>query len=306
MDAADINRLQPQAPAAARHLAELVGRYENYLDLRRAISDAEDDARQRFAIDDTNLAATLRPGLSAGYAMAVEAKRAARRRALEGELEAIGRRAATIEAEGQGLRVVTRIAEALRAGRGKRNFIDARPPILTPAEQNDPVRHLAVVRGVISQKVAELEAVDLAPRTGDELIRASHKSIDAFADSGMPSLRLTRPWDGEREYDPDPLRLPKALGIAGGGGTDAIARFMVWVCRDELKRKATALINGADLSGALSDTQRKAELNRLKAELLALERREEALIRCAEQKGQRIPRRPDASLLAVLMVEEVR
>jgi hypothetical protein len=53
---------------------------------------------------------------------------------------------------------------------------------------------------------------------------------------------------------------------------------------------------------AVSPLEREKRLAELAAALLSLERREEALIECAANDGVELPRRPDASPLAVLGV----
>ncbi|MDF1600332.1 hypothetical protein PZ895_11230, partial [Mesorhizobium sp. YIM 152430] len=108
-----------------------------------------------------------------------------------------------------------------------------------------------------------------------------------FADQFRISLWQSNPESGH------------GLRAQGGG-----AEFLVWMMRDEIKAKLGAMIDQADVVGALTDEEQEERFRELSVRRLELERLEEATIVAAEAEGMFIARRADADPRAILEVVE--
>lgn len=167
----------------------------------------------------------------------------------------------------------------------------------------------------IDQIRAELRAlnerrleVENAPLPPNELLARAVAEIDALAQRGAlrvnPTARGPEPVTSLNEA----LRIaavpvPEANGLnifspGAGGGT-----LWVWLHRDALVERVEQMIGELPAKGCLTDEERKARLDEIDGKRLEVERAEEALICLAEQNGQVITRRPDASPIAILEIE---
>lgn len=154
---------------------------------------------------------------------------------------------------------------------------------------------------VTAERRADIES---RPAKPSDLKAAISRELAARASKGRPPFS-SRIRGGK---DPSKLALMLMLGsqpgatgtnMIGDGGTD----FFVWLLSDQIEARLHALVDEADLTGAMSDAEQIAALTTIDAERLVLEREEEALIRMAEAQGMTIARRGDVSPMAVLMVE---
>lgn len=144
----------------------------------------------------------------------------------------------------------------------------------------------------------EAERVELAPLPLAELREAVEAEIDSLAGKGALFL-------DPRIRNGSPLRIEAAFGLSGQGDrVSALAASLVFLLRDQIKTSALALLPEKELPGALTDTDRNRELARLTAERLEIERAEEAAIVAAAAAGIVIPRRREASPLAILEISE--
>lgn len=80
-----------------------------------------------------------------------------------------------------------------------------------------------------------------------------------------------------------------------------IAGFLIWALKPAIVRAIESEIDeSADDESALDDAERAERIAAAKAERLRLEREEESLILMAGERGQRVERRPDVDLRALL------
>jgi hypothetical protein len=150
-------------------------------------------------------------------------------------------------------------------------------------------------------------AVEGAPRPIAVAKEALNAEIDAVAARGAPRFDMRRrsgppvPFADQfytslHQSNPD-----SGHGLRAHGGG---AEFLVWMMRDEIKAKLGAMIDQADVAGALTDEEQDERFRELSARRLELERLEEATIVAAEAAGMFIPRRADADPRAILEVQE--
>lgn len=187
-----------------------------------------------------------------------------------------------------------------KLGQGKRlRDVSLPPPAVLPAG----------VAATVEAKRAELVAIaerraDIAnrPAVAKDLKAAISRAVAGEAEKGRP------PFDPRIRGGRDPSKFAEQLRVrvytgqfltVGEGGVP----FLVWLLADQIEARLHALVDEADLTGAMSDAEQVAAQAALDAERLAIEREEEALIRMAEAQGMAIARRADADPRAVLMVE---
>ena len=184
------------------------------------------------------------------------------------------------------------LGDAKMAGRRFRSA----PPTKVPT--GDFHRAVESSRRHLDEIEIEAERVELAPLPVAELRTAVEAEIDSLAGKGALFL-------DPRIRSGSPLKLEAAFGLSGQGDrVAALASSLVFLLRDQIKTSALALLPAKELPGALTDAARKAELARLTAERLEIERAEEAAIVAAAAAGIVIPRRRAASPLAILEISE--
>jgi hypothetical protein len=151
---------------------------------------------------------------------------------------------------------------------------------------------LEALRDEIAEKRAEIDAVRDAPLTRDEAISRLDQDLVARA----------------AQYRPIIADLVAPDGACGSGALlwprshqDGEA-WVRWLLTDLIRPRLIAEIDKAlaEKPTGLPLKDRPAAIQRLDADLLGLELREEAIIRAAEEHGFNIPRRPDADPRAVL------
>jgi len=174
-------------------------------------------------------------------------------------------------------------------------------------------------RRTIGNIKASVEEALNAPAPCSELFADFLLEFERFADAGKPTLYRMRFDDEDRagrrrpSRGGDPTTIMRTLVGYGGSHMAAAGNFasvnlghlLAWLHRDAIIASARELIGTDDPPGALGYDERERLIGKLSADLLAAERREEALIVAGDREGISIPRRPDASPLAILEIEEV-
>lgn len=172
---------------------------------------------------------------------------------------------------------------------------------IKPEVVSDPVAAVDKIRAGYSDLDAEETQIKSAPLPIKELHQRIKAEVDAAAEKGEPTVSV-RSREGNLTSLENRLKMhlgPNSSGLLG----DAGASFFVWMMKDEIVNKLTAMAGVKDAPGALTDQQQKAALSDLAARRLKAARQEEALILGAEAKGIKIPRRRDADPRAVLEIE---
>lgn len=178
-------------------------------------------------------------------------------------------------------------------------FRDIAPPAINI--KGDALRVVNELRQKISEVSIAFSAVKNAPYPLPEINSRIAEAVDRIAELGTPHIHTTKAFGSPFDLE-EKLRI-KLHGSENFLG-DAGASFFVWIMRDEIIERLTALAKTADYSDAKSDAQRADEMEKLLLEKLELERLEEAAIVAASAIGQRIHRRRDADPRAVLEIEE--
>lgn len=173
---------------------------------------------------------------------------------------------------------------------GQRSFRSARVPEVKLSAGQSFADAVAKVRENIVAVSQERQRIELAPAPAAELAEKAVAGLDGMAAQGAP------------DFDPrirgrDPFNLDYRLTRPGIG-----LAFLLFLFRDEIAERLTAII-GDDVPGTLTDADREKLLTKADAKRLDLERQEEALIVAAADDAQRIERRPDADIRAILGVE---
>jgi hypothetical protein len=169
---------------------------------------------------------------------------------------------------------------------------------------------VARIRREIIALFDEWRAVEAAPSSPDDYRARAIEEIEDLAARGALHVNL-------RDRGPRPLGLAQALtpgalpadddGVstsADAGTGDASAALWVWLHKDALIVRVSALIDAAPAENAMSYAEREAAFRKIVEKKLALEFLEEATICAAANGGMSIPRRPDCDPRAVLEVSE--
>lgn len=172
----------------------------------------------------------------------------------------------------------------------RRNFRSARVPTVKLAAGQSFADAIAKVRENIVVVSKDRQRIELAPAPAAELADKAIAGLDRMAAQGAPSF-------DPRTRDRDPFKLDHHLTHPGIG-----VAFLLFLFRDEIAERLTAII-GDDVPDTLTDGDREKLLAKADAKRLELERQEEALIVAAAEHVQRIERRPDADVRAILEVE---
>ncbi len=171
----------------------------------------------------------------------------------------------------------------------------------TPRRGETVAQALARTREEIAQLRAELHRIASAPLTSVEAKAAIRREIEALAEAAAPDVGPTLEGQGIRWPG------PRALAYAGSETTVwgesrhlDVRGLLAWLMKGPVLTRLEADLDAiADDANALSTVQRRAEDARVRREMLALERIEEALIE-ATSPSLAIPRRPTADPRAVL------
>lgn len=162
-------------------------------------------------------------------------------------------------------------------------------------------------REVLKQKKAELRALRKRPRGKDEVKTELEAEIDRLAAEGRKrfvSICLSgtvSPLD----MLPLPRAIPSRRRVDLSGYFSDFSRGMnieslVFAFKDVLTKTAMAAIDAEWPDDAITAQERNAEIERLTADILAIEETEESFIRQLIAMGMSVDRRPDADPAIVL------
>lgn len=207
----------------------------------------------------------------------------------------VGTRRARVQAAGDLIRAVDKFLN--RNGGVSFSRVDV---TVAPAEGETVAGAIARVRGEIEDLARDLTRVRRAPRSADEVKAAMRARIDAMARAGMPKIHDLTAETPRIDLFPSTLS-GDTLGRMFN--RTVMENALAWLHGDAIKAALEAEIDrrvGEDGVSAQARTKAEAELP---VAILALERREEALIERALMEGMEVGRRPDASPMAVLGIE---
>ena len=161
------------------------------------------------------------------------------------------------------------------------------------------------IRGEIAEKQLELTNAENAGAPNEVVSGLLSDNVAGLLEPYDRAIgSLARAAVGAR--DAGDLSLARAFGLTFGNAdgflAGAIVRHLgseiIADIRDEMARIAD------DYPQPLADGERQARLAKLKADIRALERQEEAVIEAEEMAGNHIDRRPDADPVAVLGIPD--
>jgi len=164
-------------------------------------------------------------------------------------------------------------------------------------DDRPPKKRVDAIRECVLSLKFEIEAAKRAPLPRKDREQRARNYLQALIEESQPSMTVGK--DGAVSIGLGqgtkrmPLELSSSRQIFGG----AIALVGI-----EAAVK-TLLPQLEDVPGAMTVTARKARIDELNAQMLELEREEEALIEAAQADGQVILRRPDVNIAALLGVE---
>jgi hypothetical protein len=148
---------------------------------------------------------------------------------------------------------------------------------------------------LINAKLDEIERAKDAPLPSAKAKELAIEQIDALAALGAPNVAPTI----QRGKD---FRFAETGAFGDTRSPEVNALWLTaWLHKDTMKKHICDLIDAtANDDLALSDDQRSARIAALKSQLLALERKEEAMVEAL----QNVPRRLDADPRAVLGLDD--
>jgi hypothetical protein len=147
------------------------------------------------------------------------------------------------------------------------------------------------VRGDLFERRAELIRLRNAPLPAAEIKRQITAEIDRMA--RRPAIHL----DGGRVK----IQWPDVSEFAPTAPNGSASGMMIWLHRDEIVERMTSAIDEAVPAGAgIPLEDRGPREAALLAEVLSIEREEEALIMLSIAAGRPIARRRDADVMAIL------
>jgi len=161
------------------------------------------------------------------------------------------------------------------------------------------------VRAFVEELRDRIEAALDAPLPAAEAIAVATAAIDKLAARGRPDVSKTIDEGKDPEFVMDGSTFRAGAGnlVAFNGDRvqfDALA-LLAWATRDQMVAALEKEIREKSRDGdALSASEREATIAQLRAELLAAERQEEAVITAAAAIGHQLDRRRDADIRAVL------
>jgi hypothetical protein len=163
---------------------------------------------------------------------------------------------------------------------------------------------VARIRREIAALYDEWRAAEAAPSPPDDYRARVIEEIEELAARGALQVNL-------RDRGPRPLGLAQALTLGtmrDGEGLsitgDAGAALWVWLHKDALIARVSALIDAAPAENAMSREEQEAAFRKIAEKKLSLEFLEEATICAAAHEGMSIPRRRDCDPRTVLEVSE--
>lgn len=281
-------------PTAANHLRKLRQGVEDAALLRRAASDALNEARTALQSATVRLR-DLERGVLGQRAGSVEQLEYQRERVGRAKAELdrlIGIEAARAEERTTRSRIVVAIEEFLKKI-GDVAIADAPLPEVSLRKGEDVFSALGRVRNLIAEGRSKLDAIRRAPIPSEVIIRRMREQIAALGKNAAPEVEASGNVEFKRgllEGTPAPIA-PDAVGL------------VCWLLGDEIAQKLERDIRAvADDKNALSEEAKREASATVNASIFELERSEESLIRALEDEGRNVTRRPDAAALAVLSI----
>ena len=169
---------------------------------------------------------------------------------------------------------------------------------------------LARTRGKIEELHLDLKMIEAAPFPSSVVKSRMRAQIQALAASGEPDVMAAIEGGGQIEFRraffiPQLVKGTdgKVAGSVDFGAQIDTAGLVAWLHKDALIAALEREIDAnADDASALDNSTRKKKSERAKAEILAAEREEEALVEICHAHGHMVPRRDHADPRAVLGV----
>lgn len=297
------------ADAGATTAAAFFPSFFRVLPSQRAVAHDAQEARlalaEDHAVNRAHRLSRLQRSRSREESKAIEADIAAHYAQYQRHRDTILAREADakVRLETEGACVINAVEWLLPLLRQERRLLDIEPPRPTvlPAGLGATLKAKRAELDVIA---VQREQVEQVKASADQLRAAISRAVADEAIKGRP------PFDPRIRGGRDPSRFAEQLEVratnsnilsVGVGGVP----FLVWLLADHIEARLHAMVDEADLTGAMSDAEQAAALAALDAQRLAIEREEEALIRMAEAQGMTIARRADASPEAVMMVKVI-
>lgn len=288
--------LREEADLAHEGVTALIDRQQ---DARLDLQKAQSRFRKLLAI---------RPALAADHTALVEAERVVE--AAKSEFHRIERLLSLRSPTAAALRGIVSALERY-AGRHSGHGLALAPPTPVPTLRKGQSHAQAVddLRDRLRSTKASIRAVLGAPLPSRMAIGLAHRQIDELAARGRPNVESLLYGAGTFEFakqfggqvlagsdEPHIVNLPQ---VFDGEATAC------WAFGDHLKKILAREIEAkADDARALTPEQREVRVRELKAELLSIERQEEALITAATNERIVIYRRPDSDPRAVLSLAD--
>lgn len=169
----------------------------------------------------------------------------------------------------------------------------------------DPISGVERCREQISELREHLAKTEAAPITSTEAKQRMREQIAGIAVAGQPDvfglIESGQPVDfPHTSLHSSVITMVGQTGTATGNSFDALS-FLCWAFRDQIVKAFDAEIDRrSNDAEAISTEQRQNTVAQIKAEILTVERHEEALIVAASERGAKIGRRTDADPRAVL------
>jgi len=166
---------------------------------------------------------------------------------------------------------------------------------------------VASIRDEVAGLAEERERVSSAPKHSSEVKAMARRQLLALAERGRPDLTALLHGNGQLSFTRQTeTRWLNERPVTVDGDID-VSALMAWLDHDLLAARLEAEIDAqTNDEFALAAADRTARLAEIDADILSLERQEEVMIEAAEKSGQDIPRRPEASPLAILSVSIVQ
>lgn len=195
--------------------------------------------------------------------------------------------------EKQSLTVIQNFLRDLKPGF---KLIDAKPVELPKLTENSFQQTVGEIRYKIGELDKQLRHIVSARPLKSERDIALQAYVRGLVQKAQPTIRTTH------------VKADVKFGVANAlmGKADVAAAMLAWLFPEQFLARLIEA-QDADVTGHVMSAEDVAkETESLRAEILRLERREEAIIVLAAKHDMEITRRPNASPLAVLEVEMIR
>ncbi len=167
---------------------------------------------------------------------------------------------------------------------------------------------VARIRREIVALFDEWRAVEAAPSPPDDFRARAIAEIEDLAASGALRIHLknrgTRPLGLAQALTLGATPVDARVATTGDMTGYAGAALWVWLHKDALIARVSALVDAAPTENVMSHEEREAAFRAIVEKKLSLEFLEEATICAAANEGMSIPRRPDCDPRAVLEASE--